>query len=155
MSPTSLAFFFLLEKASEENLLPSLRSHCWAEALPSLWVCWVNGSLMLGTITGLLHMSLPGVVAQPWLVRVPSPLSSQIPFPCRAAGPGLSPAGNILGGYFQAIFLFSTHSFKCSLSQDAWKFLFVFNCLHKMNNNKSDFWWWLSMSQFTHQLIQN
>lgn len=106
MSPTSLAFFFLLEKASEENLLPSLRSHCWAEALPSLWVCWVNGSLMLGTITGLLHMSLPGVVAQPWLVRVPSPLSSQIPFPCRAAGPGLSPAGSILGGYFQAIFYF-------------------------------------------------
>lgn len=56
---------------------------------------------------------------------------------------------------FPGYFLFSTHSFKCSLSQDAWKFLFVFNCLHKMNNNKSDFWWWLSMSQFTHQLIQN
>lgn len=101
MSSTGLACFAGKKKTSQENLLPSLRSYYWAEALSLLWVCWVNGDLMLGIITGCsidlfwMWWDSPG-----WW-QAPSSLS-----PAEQQGPGLPPAGSVLGGYFQSVFDF-------------------------------------------------
>lgn len=76
----------------------------------------------------------------------------QLPAPhLQGDGPSALPGGE----RFSAFLWFPTCCFKCSiLSQDVWKSIFEFDCLHKMSNIESASWRWLSTSQLAFHLLR-
>lgn len=153
-------FFFFFPPKKDSELLRWLSGstldlfhHCafagWM--LVCIW-CW----LLLEACSALLAQAKwdsPGwcqyrLHLPCWEFQLPAPL------PLQSDGPSALPGRQCLWQRFSASLWFPTCYFKCSRSsQDAWKFLFEFNCLHKMSNIESASWRWLSTSQLPFHLI--